>query len=224
MKIKAVIFDMYETLITHYNCPLYFSEQMGTDAGIGPELFRALWRPTEEARSRGELTVDEVVAHILKQCGVYSKELCDAIMEKRIRTKEECFRHMHPEILPMLQALKENGIKIGLISNCFSEEANVIRESILYPYFDGVILSYEQGLMKPDKRIYEACLKKLDFKPEECLYIGDGGSNELMGAKEAGLQPLQAVWYLNEKNQHLYSRKPEFLSLESPMEILKYIM
>ena len=42
--IKAVIFDMYETLITHYGCPLYFGRQMAADAGISEEKFQALWR------------------------------------------------------------------------------------------------------------------------------------------------------------------------------------
>ncbi len=222
-RIQAVIFDMYETLITHYDCPLYFSEQMGEDAGIKPELFRALWRPTENERSIGKLTVDEVVADILRQCECYSDELLKKIMDKRIATKEECFRHLHPEILGMLEMLKERKIKIGLISNCFSEEAAVIRESVLSPYFDAVILSYEQGVAKPDPLIYARCLAELGVKSEECLYVGDGGSNELQGAKEAGMKPLQAVWYLTEKNSHLYRRNEAFIQLEHPMELQAYL-
>lgn len=38
----------------------------------------------------------------------------------------------------MLSQLKSSGIRVGLISNCFSEEAEVIRESVLFPYFDEV--------------------------------------------------------------------------------------
>ncbi len=45
--IKAVIFDMYETLITHFESPLYFCAQMALDAGIEEHRFRALWEPTE---------------------------------------------------------------------------------------------------------------------------------------------------------------------------------
>ena len=44
---KAVIFDMYETLITHYESPLYFGTQMAHDAGIEEEKFLKLWRTKE---------------------------------------------------------------------------------------------------------------------------------------------------------------------------------
>ena len=44
--IRAVIFDMYETLITHYRCPLYFSSQMAADAGIPAVDFQLLWYAT----------------------------------------------------------------------------------------------------------------------------------------------------------------------------------
>ena len=42
--IRAVIFDMYETLITHYESPLYFGAEMAKDAGISKEDFYIHWR------------------------------------------------------------------------------------------------------------------------------------------------------------------------------------
>lgn len=88
----------------------------------------------------------------------------------------------------MLSELKDKGILIGLISNCFSEEADVIRRSELFSYFDAVYLSYEQGLQKPDEEIYRRCMDRLGVKQEECLYIGDGGSNELEAARKLGMK------------------------------------
>ena len=52
--IQAVIFDMYETLITHYRSPLYFGAQMAADAGITEEAFQVIWQQTEIARSTGK--------------------------------------------------------------------------------------------------------------------------------------------------------------------------
>ena len=49
--IKAVIFDMYETLITQYGGPVYFRAQMAADAGIDPMLFDALWIPSENGKA-----------------------------------------------------------------------------------------------------------------------------------------------------------------------------
>lgn len=221
--IRAVIFDMFETLITHYHSPLYFGAQMAEDAGIAEERFQALWRPTEYDRTIGKVTLEEVLESILRENQCYSEELIKKIVEKRIETKEDCFRKLHSEIIPMLEQLKAKGILIGLISNCFSEEAEVILRSVLFPYFDATYLSYEQGVQKPDEEIYKRCMASLDVTPEECLYIGDGGSNELEAAKLLGMNVLQAVWYLQEGTSQPVRRKTGFEQLERPMDVLNYL-
>ena len=71
--IKAVIFDMYETVITHYECPLYFGKQMAFDAGIEEEKFQKTWRATEEERTTGKITFEEILERILKENGCYSE-------------------------------------------------------------------------------------------------------------------------------------------------------
>ena len=214
--IRAVIFDMFETLITHYKCPLYFGAQMAADAGIPEKIFQTLWRPTESDRSIGKIRTEEVIEMILKENGCYTDELLEKIVQKRISTKEECFKHLHLEIIPMLTKLKEEGISIGLISNCFSEEAEVIRKSMLFPSFDKVCLSYEEGVQKPDEEIYRRCMAGLGVAPEECIYIGDGGSQELEAARDLGMNAMQAVWYMDNK-------KKDFFQLEKPLDVLKWI-
>lgn len=221
--IKAVIFDMYETLITHYNCPLYFSSEMAHDAGIPVDIFRNLWRSTEDDRSTGKLTLEQTIEMILRQNHRYSDELLNTIISKRIAIKKECFRHLHPEIIPMLNNLKEEGILIGLISNCFSEEAKVIRESILFPYFDSAFLSYEQGIQKPNPEIFKRCMEDLSVTPEECLYIGDGGSFELETARSLDMNAVQAIWYLKDQTPHTSKPMPEFRQLEKPLDVIRFL-
>ena len=221
--IKAVIFDMYETLITLYNSPNYFGPHMAKDAGIPVEKFKEIWSPMEGDRSIGKISLEEILELILRKNNCYSEELLNKLVEKRVWAKAECFKHLHEEIIPMLQALKEQGIKIGLISNCFSEEAKLIRESILFSFFDAAMLSYEQGVKKPDEEIYKRCMKELQVEPKECLYIGDGGSHELEAANGLGLRALQAVWYLKEGTDQPTGRKEEFEQVEKPLDILKYI-
>ena len=58
---RAVIFDMFETLITHYKSPLYFGAQMAKDIGITETAFRKIWTPTEHDRSIGKITFEEVI-------------------------------------------------------------------------------------------------------------------------------------------------------------------
>lgn len=222
--IQAVIFDMFETLITHYNSSLYFGAQMAADAGIPEQTFQGMWHPTEYDRSVGNVRLEEVLEHILRQNDCYSEELVQKIAGKRIAAKEECFRNLHDEIIPMLAGLKKMGVKIGLISNCFSEEADVIRKSILFPYFDAVYLSYEQGVQKPDKEIYLRCINELCVKAEESVYIGDGGSHELEAARELGMNAVQAVWYLKDGTMQPTGRKNGFPQMEKPLDVLKYVL
>lgn len=221
--IRAVVFDMFETLITHYNSPQYFGVQMAEDAGIPEDKFQALWRPTELERTIGKLTLEEVLEIILRENHCYSESLLKKIVEKRIAAKEECFRHLHSEIIPMLSTLKKEGLLIGLISNCFSEEAYVIRRSKLFPYFEAVYLSYEQKIQKPEEEIFIRCMDSLSVKAEQCIYVGDGGSNELETARKLGMKAVQAAWYLKEGTTQPSKRKHDFIQMEKPLDVLNYV-
>lgn len=221
--IKAVIFDMYETLITHYESPLYFSEEMARDAGITADQLRPTWYATEVERTTGKITFEQIIETILRENDCYTEEKMGTIIRKRVETKKDLFKHLHPNLLPMLDALKERGLKIGLISNCFSEEAIVIRDSILFPYFDAPCMSFEEGVQKPDVTIYHRCLSKLKLTPEECMYVGDGGSHELEVATKLGMKAVQATWYLKEGTLHNMRPMPEFDQAKDPMEILNFL-
>ena len=222
--LKAVIFDMYETLITHFASPLYFGSQIAEDAGIGIQDFREYWDPTGDARTTGKMTLEEALTIAFKGNGCYSDELLDRVVKKRIATKKECFNHLHKEIIPMLQGLKEAGFKIGLITNCFSEEVNVIKDSVLYRYFDAAMFSYEQGVKKPDPEIFKRCFKALGVKPEECVYVGDGGANELERSRELGMNTYQATWYFTENAFPPTGRNDVFPALSHPLELLECLV
>ena len=151
MSIQAVIFDMYETLVTQFCSPLYYGTQITEDLGLRPEEFLPGWRATELNRATGKLTFEDAMAELLHRHGLSGHHR--RVVEKRIAIQADCFTHLHPGIVPMLSALRERGIRIGLITNCFSEEAKLIRESELFPYFDASCLSWEEGVRKPDPTI-----------------------------------------------------------------------
>lgn len=221
--IKAVIFDMYETLITLHEAPLYFSSQMAEDMVVNLVDFLDIWKTTEEERTIGKISFEDIVLLIMRKNNCYSKATYEKVINKRKAAKQACFSHLHSEIVPMLKTLKGKNIKIGLISNCFSEEVEVIRESELFPFFDAPFMSYEKGIQKPNKEIYRRCIAELNVLPEECLYVGDGGSYELETAKEMNINPLQATWYLKENNPYQMKRNADFIQLNSPFELFKYI-
>lgn len=220
---KAVIFDMFETLVTDYRSPLYFSKEMAADIGVEVEAFRKTWHAADEARTRGDMTLGELVEKILRENGCYTDALRDKVVKKRGEIKKMSFERFHRDIVPMLAAIKQKGLKIGIVSNCFSEEIDAIHHCPAAPYVDALILSYEVHLQKPDPAIFQACLSKLGVKAEECLFVGDGGSNELEATDKLGMRPLQAGWYLAETGTLEAKRQANFPLLQTPFDVLDYL-
>ena len=221
--IKAVVFDMFETLITLFNSELYKGREISCEMGIPEKVFREIWDPSEEYRTVGLRTFEDVITEILNTHGIYSQALYDTIISKRYRCTANAFEHKRPDIIPMLKALKDKGIKTGIITNCYFEERDAILKSDLYPYFDTLCMSCEEGIKKPDIRIYELCIKRLGVRPEECLFVGDGGSNELEAALAAGMKALQATWYLKEGTDQPCGELDGFGHAKAPEDVLKAV-
>lgn len=104
-----------------------------------------------------------------------------------------------------------------------AEEATRIRRSELFPYFDVVCFSNEQGICKPEKEIYHRCVEALSVQLEECLYVGDGGSRELETAQELGMKVVQATWYLKEGTSQPVGRMSEFEEARMPMDVVEFV-
>lgn len=193
--IKAVIFDMFETLVSLFEGRTYFGEHIAADVGIDPAAFRKEWHSIENDRSIGKYSIEEGLELVLKRLGIYTEEKVELAALKRRDSLTDTFNGIPDATFEMLDGLKESGIKIGLITNTFSDERDFIRASKLFPYFDVALISYEQGICKPDLEIYRRMTEQLGLEPEECLYVGDGGSKELYAARDAGMHPLQCTWF-----------------------------
>lgn len=223
--IKAVIFDMFETLVSIFSGDTYFSEHIAADLIIPVEVFRAVWHTTENARSSGQCTIAEAVKICLETLGCYSEESVQLIVRRRSENLDGVFARTPKETIDLLKELKARNIKIGLISNCYSDEAKAIKESVLYPYFDAPVLSYEQGVTKPDPEIFRRAVNMLGVSAEECLFVGDGGSKELLGARGAGMKAVQARYFAHLAYEpHIpCGRLEEFDQAETQMDVLKYL-
>ena len=223
MRYKAVVFDLFETLITEWGHKKYTKREMCADLGVDKDAFDPFWEEKEEERYIGKISFEDSILYACGQCGKKpEQEIFEKVIAERVRTKAECFRFIQPELFQLLKALREQGLKTAILSNCSSEEVTVIRESELYQYFDEVILSFEVGMKKPDACIYEEALRRLGITPDECIFVGDGGSRELEGAKSAGIKAVQAKWYTD---QFPVKRKSMegFPTALKPMDVMKFI-
>lgn len=223
MKYKAVIFDLFETLITEWGHKKYTKNEMCSDLGLEREKFDIYWNEKEEGRYSGKISFADSILYVCEKCGKHIDDsVLSEITDKRIKTKSLCFEYVAPDVYQLLNDLKTMGLRLAIVSNCSSEEVKVIRQSKIYQYFDQVILSYEVKMQKPDIRIYQKAADLLGVDAKECIFVGDGGSNELEGAKLAGMKAIQAKWYTNQL-PHKRDSINGFLTAEEPLGILQIV-
>ena len=223
--IKAVIFDMFETLVTLFEGRTYWGENIAEDVGADPTEFRREWHAIEKDRSCGRYTIEEGLEVVLKKLGLYSPEKVALAASKRIAALSDTFSNIPDETVELLKELKNRGLMVGIITNTFNDERDMIRSSILMPYIDEALISYEQGLCKPDPALYEKMTRLLNVEPDECLFVGDGGSRELYAARDAGMHALQCTWF-HDRAYEPHIPCPildEFDHADTQMEVLKYL-
>ena len=198
MKYDAVIFDLFGTLVdntefldfsrSEYNRTL--SNVAATLSIPETDLLR-LWSETVHERDAGLFpSMEEYFRHICREIGV------EANPRQIARAVELRLEYLRSILLPRdhtvetLTELKASGYRLGLISDCSSEVPLLWPETPFAALLDGAIFSCEVKLTKPDPSIYRMVCDSLEVAPDRCLYVGDGGSSELTGAVEFGMDPV----------------------------------
>lgn len=82
--------------------------------------------------------------------------------------------------------IKTNGYGIYVLSNAGDRFYKYFPEFLPIEYFDGVIISADVHIVKPDVRIYKYLLDKFGLNPQDCLFIDDSSAN-VQGAMDAGI-------------------------------------
>ena len=191
--VEAVIFDLYGTLIGEPPfddvCFPLLAEAIGISRA---ELARVRGLSVADAMTGRLATAEDRARVMLRELG--RSEDDDLVC--RLATIERDARwpavRPYPATIPTLSALREQGIPIGLVSDCTGLMGRPLVERLeLTPYFDAIALSHEVGHAKPAREIYQAALDRLGLDPRDCLYVGDGASDELNGAKALGMTTVR---------------------------------
>ncbi|MED1865282.1 HAD family hydrolase [Fictibacillus nanhaiensis] len=220
--VKAVFFDLYETLITEWKDGRKKAKYSIKPLGLDNKIFKVEWDLRRELRMNGTfLDHESVLRDILRSQGMEPKlDAIEQVHRERMAVKRIPFQEMNPLVLGLLRTLKSKGLKLGLISNAAAEEVYAWETCDLADFFDEVIFSYEARVAKPQKEIYQLACEKLGVTPQESVFIGDGGSDELRGATEAGMTALQATWFLPTV---ISERTTGYPKLKKPQDILKHV-
>jgi putative hydrolase of the HAD superfamily len=229
MKYQAVLFDLFGTLVRNFSSHDYQEvlNQMASILALPPSEFKKLWWETATERNTGSLnSIQASLAYIAEKLGAVPDA---SKIEEAIRIRLDFIKWMltpRPHAIEVLSSLKSLGYQIGLISDCSNDIPLVWDESPLAPLFETVIFSCVVGLKKPDPRIYAEATRRLGVKPQQCLFIGDGGSRELTGAAQVGMhavliQPYGETELPQANSEAKEWRGPAISSLEEVLDLLR---
>ena len=195
MTIRAVIFDLYGTLVPEFPHEDFYAsiDHMATVLGADPAEFREGWNATVELRQTGGFaTLDENVLAICAKLGLAEPSAAD-VTAALARRAEMYDRWFHPRVgaIETLTELRARGFPLGLISMCAPDTPPMWHASPFAGLVDVEVFSSEVGLRKPDPAIYRYGYERLGVAPAECLYCGDGAYRELTGATEIGMTAVE---------------------------------
>jgi putative hydrolase of the HAD superfamily len=224
---RAVMFDLYGTLVfDRFSSKkhLPFQSKQAARLGLSEAEFVSRWQSSYVDRLAGTFkTYQDNILWIGNDLG---KKLDLVSVEEAANNMVEFTRlslRLRLGALETLRALKERGFKIGLLSDCGPACPRIWKETSLSKWFDCATFSFEEKIKKPDLRFYRIALDRLGIPAEECLYLGDGHSQELVGAQQAGMDPaliMSAIdpeepdrWVVKEWDGAALRSLPEILNL-----------
>lgn len=177
---KNIIFDMGNVLLTYDPevCLNHIVEKEEDRALIRRELFEG---PEWVQGDLGELTDEE------RFNGV-SKRVPERLHEELRRCTVEWDMCMYPvkQAREFCDYLKKSGFGIYVLSNASSSFYRYFPRFAPFDYFDGIVVSCDVHIIKPDIRIYQHLLKKYNLRADECFFIDDLEAN-IEGARNAGI-------------------------------------
>ncbi|MCK5576740.1 MAG: HAD-IA family hydrolase [Dehalococcoidales bacterium] len=203
--IKAVFFDLYQTLL-RYEPPREeaFAEVLGGfGISISPDSLRLpiatadeffykeharfpMSKRTEEERRAMWAQYQEMV---LREAGLTpTHELIAGVLAKmqQIKFKQSLF----DDVLPALNELKKRGLVLGLISNIDRDMTPVLDKLGLTPMLDVIVTSGDSGYAKPQPEIFHKAVEQAGVQKHEAVFVGDQYEIDVVGATRAGLKGI----------------------------------
>lgn len=96
---------------------------------------------------------------------------------------------LYPQAAEVLRTLRARGKGVYLLSNAQATfTVPELNKLGLIPLFDGIVLSSDVGVKKPDQAIFQQLLIQYGLRPETCLMIGNDGTADIQGAAAVGME------------------------------------
>lgn len=192
MNYDAVIFDLFGTLVDSAAQEFVDESFRGPAAALGVDVKKLAqaWLSFRLERDSGKYGSTE--GDIQRLCEILELKPDPASVEEFRKQRLDLYRGTKPRatVIGTLTKLRASGVKVGLISDCGFELPGVFDGFPIAPYIDAKVFSCLEGVRKPDPLLYHRACGRLGVEPSRCLYVGDGGSHELTGARTVGMHPV----------------------------------
>jgi putative hydrolase of the HAD superfamily len=170
-------------------------------------------------------TVEANIEYVLNAMNEHARvEQIQRAVEIRMRYIAQALQP-EPDAIDTLTQLKDQGYKIGLISNCSIEIPMLWQHTAFADIIHAPVFSGRVRLRKPDTRIYHLACDGLGVMPESCLYVADGEDHELAAAANVGLHPvlIRTSSRENLSEVHREAREWQGATIASLTEVLELV-
>ena len=214
MPLKAIAFDLWETLITDTPEISLAQERLrmtrmesvlvsrghAAEAAQIERAYRRLWHRCHELYWSEDLDIPcrRQIEIFLEELGVDETALDEATLDELERVyANAAVEHLPAAVAGAKQALEgvaSRGYRVGLISNTGRTPGYALREILsrleLAPHINAMVFSNEHGACKPRPSIFEELRVRLGVEYGEMLFIGDNLYVDVMGAKRCGMRAI----------------------------------
>jgi HAD superfamily hydrolase (TIGR01549 family) len=199
MNKKLIIFDIDGTLINHEYAVekaisyIYNRFVKNNDK----KIFISIWNKKQEKYIKlylnNEITWDEQRLFRVKES---FSDINIKLNDKKAKNIFSIYLNqyennwkVYKDVIPALKLIKNNVLCI--VSNGNSvQQRDKLRKTNISKYFEKVIISEDLNISKPDKRIFEECIKSYDFDNKMIYYVGDNYETDVIGAINANIIPV----------------------------------
>lgn len=170
-------------------------------------------RAAQSGRYRNpEIQIEEVFQEVFAANGYILTDEQTAALCAGFRRISLIYLRLFPDTLACLDGLKKAGKKIYLLSNAQrSFTWQELELTGLIPYFDGILISSDEGCMKPDPAFYEICCERYQLDKAQSVMIGNELKSDMAGAVAAGIDGFYInrypVFHAEEKLAYRYVSK-----------------
>ena len=188
---RAVLFDFFGTLtraVRRGPAHAGIARMLGCDPAAMTEVLDRSYH----ARARGRFgSAEDTLRWVAAEAGARPSDHTLRVAVAARREAIQADTTLRPEAVPTLHALRHRGLRTAVVSDCTHELPDVLSRLAVNHLLDARILSVEMGICKPDPGMFLSAATLVGARPEECLYVGDGGSRELSGAEAVGMTAVR---------------------------------